>query len=58
MLEVTLTQLIDDDLSPLLDRYKVLERVIMTDQVEPSDVAVFLQDVNDRFTALLDRIAK
>jgi hypothetical protein len=57
MLEMSLTQLVDDDLSPLLSRYKVLQRFISENEADPEDVALFLDDLNSRFTALLDRIA-
>jgi hypothetical protein len=57
MLEVNLVQLVDDDLAPILSRYQVLQRIIATGEVETEDVAIFLADVNARFTAVLDRIA-
>lgn len=57
MLEMSLTQLVDDDLAPLLSRYQVLQRFISSDEAEPEDIALFLDDLNARFRALLDRIA-
>lgn len=57
MLEVNLIQLVDNDLAPILSRYQVLQRIISTGEVETEDVAIFLDDVNTRFVALLDRIA-
>jgi hypothetical protein len=57
MLEMSLNQLVDDDLSPLLSRYKVLQRFISADEADLEDIALFLNDLNVRFEALLDRIA-
>lgn len=56
MLEMNLNQLVDDDLAPLLSRYKVLQRFISANEAEPEDIALFLDDLNSRFTDLLDRI--
>ncbi len=57
MLEMSLIQLIDTDLAPLLERYKVLQRFTVSGEADPDDIALFLDDVNARFASLLDRIA-
>lgn len=57
VLEMTLTQLVDTDLAPLLERYKVLQRFIAGGEAEPEDIALFLDDLNTRFESVLDRIA-
>ena len=56
MPQTLLIQLVDDDLSPLLSRYRVLQRILSEKEEDP-DVSILLEDVNVRFEALLDRLA-
>ncbi len=57
MPELNLSALVDE-LAPVLTRYQHLERFLLSDQVEPDQVALFLDDNNQRLMAILDRLAR
>lgn len=56
MSELNLAALVDE-LAPVLTRYQHLGRFLLSDQIEPDQVGLFLDDNNQRFTAILDRLA-
>ena len=53
---VDVVALVDHDLSPLLSRYESLANILHQPSVDLDDVAPFLDDLNVRFTLVLDRL--
>lgn len=49
--------LVDDELSPILSRYRSLSNLLRLSHSDPDDLALFLDDTNDRLAQLLDRLA-
>lgn len=54
---LNLSALLDNDMAPILTRYRYLQSFLAADGVEADQVAVFLEDNNQRFEAVLDRLA-
>lgn len=57
MPQLNLLALVDDDLAPILTRYRALQAFLAVEGVEADQVAVFLDDNNQRLEAVLDHLA-
>lgn len=57
MPEFNVHALVDNDLSQLFMRYRSLTSMLRLDHVELDDVLPFLDDVNQQFEILIDRLS-
>lgn len=57
MTELNVIKLVDEDLAPVLARYRHLASFLASDDVEAEQVALFFEDNNQRLAAIVDRLA-